>query len=134
LAPSKEVNSFFGDSDANPGDDVSWRTGQWHRDVDRFAANCDGCAAVVWELVARALSHHAQHAREGAESRQQVLVVAQERLLANHRSEEPARVFAHVGADLAWWDERLEDRPETRRAPAAELRGLLGGGLPEWPR
>lgn len=81
---------------------------------------------------------------------EQILVVVQERLLANRRPE-LARVFAHVGADPRWWDERLEDTARVSPAPAApaelpeavsagvaddtaRLRALLGDEIPEWPR
>lgn len=80
---------------------------------------------------------------------EQLLVVVQERLLAN-RHEELARVYAHVGADPDWWDDELDRRwhvrgeevavPADLRVAVAEqvlpdvrrLRALIGDDLPEW--
>jgi hypothetical protein len=82
--------------------------------------------------------------------REQLLVVVQERLLADRRAE-LSRVFAHVGADPAFWTTELEPRvhvgdtpPETpaglREAfldrvgdDVARLRELLGDPIREWP-
>jgi len=81
--------------------------------------------------------------------REQLLVVAQERLLT-HRSAELRRVFAHVGADPDYWTAELEPRVHVgdtraevpgalRRAflkrvghDLARLRELLDDPLPEW--
>lgn len=81
--------------------------------------------------------------------REQLLVVVQERLLADRRAE-LARVFAHVGADPSFWtaeleppvhvgDTRAEVPDGLRRAvlervgdDLARLRQLLHDDLPEW--
>jgi Sulfotransferase family len=82
--------------------------------------------------------------------RPQLLVVVQERLLADRRRE-LARVFAHAGADPAFWSSDLEPRvhvgggrpepvPDDLRtafgqrvaADLAGLRELLDDELPEW--
>jgi hypothetical protein len=81
--------------------------------------------------------------------REQLLVVVQERLLADRRAE-LARVFAHVGADPSFWTPELEPRvhvgdrpvevPVGLRAAFLErvgddvtrLRELLHDDLPEW--
>ena len=82
--------------------------------------------------------------------RDRLLVVVQERLLAERRRE-LARVYAHAGADPAFWHPDLEPRvhvgdddpepvPDALRAAFAErvaddvagLRVLLGDDLPEW--
>jgi len=79
---------------------------------------------------------------------EQILVVVSERLLEDRRGQ-LARVFEHVGADPAWWDDRLDQRvhvgavPESpewlRRAVAdrvgddtARLRTFLDDALQEW--
>ena len=86
--------------------------------------------------------HHFPH--------EQLLVVVQERLLAERRRE-LARVYAHVGADPDFWSPALEPRvhvgatdpdpvdPALRAAfgervedDVRRLRALLGDPLPEW--
>jgi hypothetical protein len=80
---------------------------------------------------------------------EQILVVVQERLLANRRAE-IARVYAHIGADPQWWDDGLHERWHVGGAvtdiPAAlrqefaarvyddtdRLRAFMGDDLPEW--
>lgn len=81
---------------------------------------------------------------------EQLLVVVQERLLADRRAQ-LRRVFAHVGADPGFWDVRLtETRNVGDQAPievtaglreavweqvgedVARLRSMLGDDLPEW--
>lgn len=57
-------------------------------------------------------------------SSEQILVVVQERLLTNRRAE-LGRVYAHVGADPHWWDERLQRRWHVGSAPEQPPRGLL---------
>lgn len=42
-------------------------------------------------------------------AREQILVVVQERLLADRRAQ-MSRVYAHVGADPQWWDDMLQRR------------------------
>lgn len=80
---------------------------------------------------------------------EQLLVVVQERLLADRRGE-LSRVFAHVGADPAFWSSELEPRVHVGGTPTAvpdalrqdftarvsddvaRLRDLLSDDLPEW--
>ena len=83
---------------------------------------------------------------------EQILVVLQERLLADRKAE-VARVYAHAGADPHWWDETLQRRWHVgregeeevpaglRHAVAArvyddtdKLRAFMGDDLPEWAR
>ena len=81
---------------------------------------------------------------------EQILVVVSERLLHDRRGQ-LERVFAHVGADPDWWDERLQQRVNVgtgTRVPSAlrgaltaqvaddtaRLAGYLGDDLPEWSR
>ena len=82
---------------------------------------------------------------------EQVLVVVQERLLADRRGE-LSRIFAHVGADPDFWHSDLRERvhvgdrhddvPEQVRRrfwdevadDVTALRSLTGDDLAEWPR
>jgi hypothetical protein len=81
----------------------------------------------------------------------QLLVVVQERLLADPRTE-LARVYDHVGADPTYWTDALAERvhvgdgPEQMAPPplaravwdavagdVTQVRRLVGDPLPEWP-
>lgn len=82
--------------------------------------------------------------------REQLLVVVQERLLRDRRAQ-LRRVYAHVGADPAFWDDSLGQRVhasaeagttdalrsavwERVADDVARLSELLHDPLPEWPR
>jgi hypothetical protein len=214
MAPGKELNFFFGpERPASEPLDEWWRTGQWHRGADWYAARFDPSASVrgetspgytdpsqrdvaarmqsllpdvrlvylVRDPVERAASQWAHHVRDGTEPRalqealldpgsqylarsrylervlpflevyraEQLLVVVQERLLADPRGE-LRRVFRHVGADPDYWDDAMAGREHqsddgtpvpagVRRAFWDEvggdvdaLRSLLDDDLPEW--
>jgi Sulfotransferase family len=214
MAPDKELNFFFGPERPAPEPfDQWWRSGQWHRGPEWYAARFEPSASVrgetspgytdpshpdvaarmqsllpdvrlvylVRDPVERAASQWAHHVRDGTESRaleealldpdsqyldrsryhrrarpflqafdaEQLLVVVQERLLADPRGE-LRRVFDHVGADPDYWDHAMSGReheagvdtevPTTvRRRFWAEvsddveaLRSLLDDELPEW--
>jgi hypothetical protein len=83
--------------------------------------------------------------------REQLLVVVQERLLADPRAE-LRRVYAHVGADPTYWDDALAERVHVGEGPdqpadprlakavwdavdddVARLRELIDDPLPQWP-
>jgi hypothetical protein len=82
---------------------------------------------------------------------EQLLVVVQERLLAEPRAQ-LRRVYAHVGADPTYWDDALTERVHVGDGPArpvpcpvaravweaveddvVAMRRLLGDDVPEWP-
>ncbi len=193
MAQQKELNFFFGADTAPHGRAQDWwRTGQWHRGPEWYAAQHDAAAPVrgesspgytdpshpevavrmrrlvpdvrllylVRDPVTRAVSQWRHHTRDGTERRpvqdavldpssqylersryaervapflqhfahEQLLVVVQERLLTNPRTE-LRRVYEHVGADPTYWDDALAEPVHVVDGPEQALPTPLVGAV-----